>query len=233
MTHPTFPPPAPPQPKTNTTRNILLFATAAIAAFMFFAADNEPEQPAPTQLLNVVWADLTISERVELCYGYDLLGTEAAYQAFISGMDTTSINRNDFHTFFNREVSMTHDETATVLTIIRGAYPIHALPDETVMLWANAFARTDYGQLRRALGRWIEDQSFPPTIADLNHQMMQERRQQERELAYTSRPDPTEVTVSFSEGQQIARNAYIDDCEKRGRVPNLAYFDRAIGIVKS
>lgn len=125
---------------------------------------------------------------------------------------------------------MTHDETATVLTVIRGAYPMHPVPDETAMLWANAFARTDYGQMRRALGRWIEDQPFPPTIADLNHQMANERRQQERERQYTSRPDPNERTVSFADGKQIARRAYIEDCERRGRVPNLAYFDQAIGL---
>lgn len=128
---------------------------------------------------------------------------------------------------------MTHDETATVLTVIRGAYPMHPVPDETAMLWANAFARTDYGMIRRALGRWIEDQSFPPTIADLNHQMSAERRQQERELAYTSRRDPSGHTIPFADGQQIARRAYIEDCERRGRVPNLSYFDRAIGIIKS
>ena len=42
--------------------------------------------------------------------------------------------------------SVTHDETAKVLTIIRGAYPMHPVPDETAMLWANAFARSDYGR---------------------------------------------------------------------------------------
>lgn len=127
---------------------------------------------------------------------------------------------------------MTHDETAKVMTVIHGAYPMHEIPDETMALWANAFARTDYGMVRRALGRWIEDQSFPPTIADLNQQMTEERRQQARELAYTSRPDPRDHTVPFSEGQKIARRAYINDCEQRGKEPNLAYFDRAIGIVK-
>ena len=127
---------------------------------------------------------------------------------------------------------MTHDETATVLTVIRGAYPMHPVPDETAMLWANAYATTDYGMIRRALGRWIEDQPFPPTIADLNHQMANERRQQARELAYTPRRDPHERTVTFGQGRQIARQAYIDDCTGRGREPNLAYFDRAIGLVR-
>ena len=125
---------------------------------------------------------------------------------------------------------MTHEETAKVMTVIHGAYPIHEIPDETVMLWANAFARTDYGMIRRALETWITQQSFPPTVADLNHQMMQDRRQQAREVAYTTRPDPKEVTVSFAEGRKIARRAYVADRERRGLEPNLGYFDRAIGM---
>lgn len=103
MTHATFPPPAPPRPKSNTARNILTGVAVAVAAFVFLAPDNEPEPPAPAQILELVWADLTISERSELCDSYELLGNEASYQAFISGMDTASVNRNDFHAFFNRK----------------------------------------------------------------------------------------------------------------------------------
>ena len=128
---------------------------------------------------------------------------------------------------------MTPDETAKVLTVIHGAYPAHPIPEETVALWANAFAQTDYGMMRRALGRWIEDQSFPPTVADLNHQMRDERARQAREIQYTSRRDYWEQTVPISEGKQIARRAYIADCEKRGFEPSLDYFDKAIGIVKA
>lgn len=104
MTHNTFPPPAPPRPKTNTARNILIGAAVAIAAFVFLAPDPEPAPlPSSSQLLETVWADLTISDRTELCDGYELLGTEASYQAFISGMGSADVNRNDFHAFFNRK----------------------------------------------------------------------------------------------------------------------------------
>lgn len=63
---------------------------------------------------------------------------------------------------------MTSQEAAAILAVFKGAYP-HVEIDELVAgVWQNTLAGVDYGVALEAAEKWINTQTFWPTVADFN-----------------------------------------------------------------
>lgn len=125
---------------------------------------------------------------------------------------------------------MNAEQTVQVVRVFQLAYPhIEVTPDQFA-LWSNSFANDDINRVLPAARLWVDTEEYWPTIAGLRNKMRERAIAQERELSWTSRPEPYETYPTFEEGRAIAAAAYEGDCERRGVEANWEYWNKAMGL---
>jgi hypothetical protein len=105
---------------------------------------------------------------------------------------------------------MNSSDTTGCMKVLAGAYPNLTVTDETVLLWAEAFATTPTHIVTSALRMWIETEQWPPTIAGINQKMREvlaaQQRSQDKERAYSPREIPSARYMTRSRMPKTASN---------------------------
>jgi hypothetical protein len=129
---------------------------------------------------------------------------------------------------------MNSADTTSCMKVLSGAYPNLTVTDETVLLWAEAFATTPTHTVTAALRLWIEQEQWPPTIAGINQKMREvlaaQQRSQDKERAYSPRELPSARWLTFEEGRKVAAYAYAEECQQRGVEPSWDYWEKAMNV---
>jgi hypothetical protein len=84
-----------------------LVVAAALTGCVTEPADQPTQPPPPavvdnTQILQIVWAELTTIEQSDLCDGYRLLPVSVTFDAFNDGSGG-AFTRTEFQTFFDKQ----------------------------------------------------------------------------------------------------------------------------------
>jgi hypothetical protein len=127
---------------------------------------------------------------------------------------------------------VTGAETAAIVRVIVAAYPTTEVTDDTLELWANAFATTPTDRVQAAVTAWILDNRWPPTIADVRTVIRDQRADARRRADMQQVAEIGPDRIALDEGRSIAEAAYRAECAAQGREPNpelIRRMTRAIG----
>lgn len=114
---------------------------------------------------------------------------------------------------------MNASEIRSFMAGLHGAWPNTEIDEATVLVWSNALAPIEWSGGQAALKRLIDTLSRFPTVADLNAELTQMRREERRRDEMDRRP-LAEPMVNPRDGVKVALAAYRAECEKGGRQPN-------------